>query len=107
MQGQQIHIPAGAVPGANTDQHTSILQPDGCTLDDFWGMQTDMSQPTLTAYFGAQYNQCTGDGFVQGGGTGATQGGGSNRLGRSPLAELQTGVIHHAVDSLGQSEFVR
>jgi hypothetical protein len=31
-------------------------------------------------------------------GAGATQGGGSNRLGRAPLAELQTGVIHHAIE---------
>jgi hypothetical protein len=98
MEGKQIHIPAGAVPGANSDQHTSILQPDGCTLDDFWVMQKDMSQSALTAYFGAEYNQCAGTGFVLTSGAGATQGGGSNRLGRTTVAELQTGVIHHAIE---------
>jgi hypothetical protein len=97
MEGKQIHIPAGAVPGANVDAHMSILQPDGCTLEDFWQMQQNTSAATLTASFGAEYNQCTEDGFSSTGG-GATQGGGSNRIGRTTLAELQTGVIHHAVE---------
>jgi len=97
LEGKQIHIPDGAVPGANTDRHASILDPDGCTVYDLWETG-DMSLPVITATFGAQVDQCTGDGFNHFGGAGATAGNGSQRLGRSPLAELQTGVIHHALE---------
>jgi hypothetical protein len=98
MEGKQIHVPAGAVAGGNSDRHTSILQPDGCTLEDFWHMQASMDTPTIVATFGAEYDQCTGNGFLSVKTAGATQGGGSNRLGRASLAELETGVIHHAVE---------
>jgi hypothetical protein len=96
LEGKQIHVPNGAVPAANSDHHTSILQPDGCTVDEMWHAQ-DMSRSTITAAFAAIQNQCTENGFNTHGGAGTTAGGASNRIGHSPLAELQTGVIHHAL----------
>jgi hypothetical protein len=96
LEGKQIHVPNGAVAAGNSDHHTSILQPDGCTADEMWLAQ-DMSQSTITSVFAAIHNQCTEDGFNTHGGAGTTAGGASNRLGHSTLAELQTGVIHHAL----------
>jgi hypothetical protein len=96
LEGQLIHVPDGALPAANSDHHTSILQPDGCTLDELW-IAPDLTQPIITAAFGSQHNWCTENGFNTRGGAGTTAGGASNRLGHSPLAEMQTGVIHHAV----------
>lgn len=97
MEGQQINIPNGAVASGNSDHHVSILAPDGCTLNDFW-LAGDLSAQTVTVAFGARHNQCTEDGFNTHGGAGSTAGGASLRVGRSPLAELQTGVIHHALE---------
>jgi hypothetical protein len=101
--GKQIYMPADAIGGANIDAHASILQPDGCTLYDFWGFKKPDDAPYL-AYYEAPYNVCSGDGFVTSPPRlvrhgGATQGGGSNRLGRATVAELQTGVIHHALEA--------
>jgi hypothetical protein len=96
LEGRQIHVPDGALAAQNSDHHTSILQPDGCTSVDLWIAQ-DMAAPTITAAFAAQHDQCTENGFNTHGGAGTTAGGASNRLGHSPLAELKTGVIHHAV----------
>jgi Malectin domain len=99
MEGKQIHIPSGAVPSANSDRHTSILAPDGCTVDDFWLAQ-DLSSRTVTVAMGAEFNQCSESGFNTHGGAAATAGGASLRVGRSPLSEMQTGVIHHALTAV-------
>jgi hypothetical protein len=96
MEGKQINVPNGAATAGNSDHHVSILAPDGCTVNDFWLAQ-DLSARTITVAFGAQHNQCTESGFNTHGGAGTTAGGASLRVGRSPLAEMQTGVIHHAL----------
>jgi hypothetical protein len=98
MEGKQIHVPDGAVVSGNSDHHVSILAPDGCTLDDFWLAQ-DLSGQMITVAFGAEHNQCMENGFNTRGGAGSTAGGASLRIGRSPLAEMQTGVIHHALEA--------
>jgi hypothetical protein len=96
LEGKQIHVPDGALAAQNTDHHASILQPDGCTVDDLWLTQ-DLAAPTITVAFAAVHDQCNESGFNTHGGAGTTAGGASNRLGHSPLAELETGVIHHAI----------
>ena len=96
LEGQQIHVPSGAVPSANSDRHTSILAPDGCTLYDFW-LASDLNAGTITTGFAAMHNLCTENGFNAHGGGGTTAAGASQRLGRSTLAEMRTGVIHHAL----------
>jgi hypothetical protein len=96
LEGTPIHVPDGALAAQNTDHHASILQPDGCTVADLW-LARDLSAPTITAAFAAVHDQCTESGFNTHGGAGTTAGGASNRLGHSPLSELATGVIHHAV----------
>jgi hypothetical protein len=96
LEGKQIRIPNGAVSAGNSDHHVSILQPDGCTVDEMWQAQ-NLSSSTITSAYAAIHNQCTENGFNTHGGAGTTAGGASNRLGHSPLAELRTGVIHHAL----------
>ena len=96
LDGKQIRVPAGALTAENTDHHVSILQPDGCTVDDLW-LADDLSGPVIMSDFAAVHDQCRENGFNTHGGAGTTAGGASNRLGHSPLAELRTGVIHHAV----------
>lgn len=98
MEGKAIHVPDGAIPSGNSDHHVSILAPDGCTLDDFW-LAKDLSLQMITVAFGAEHDQCTENGFNTRGGAGSTAGGASLRVGRSPLAEMQTGVIHHALEA--------
>jgi hypothetical protein len=105
ISGQKFYIPVGAVAAGNTDGHASILQPDGCTILDTnnfnnGGGATKSGQTSITMGTAGTINQCTGNGFEAAGPywSAATAGGASSRLGRSPMTELATGVIHHALE---------
>jgi hypothetical protein len=115
---QTIHIPngatAGGLGGTNTDGHASILMPDGCIVLDVNNFAHSATNPgagisnsgtytgqaTMGAGTAGYTDICNGTGFQAAGQgwPGATAGGGSSRLGRSNPAELNTGVIPHALE---------
>jgi hypothetical protein len=96
-----VSIPAGAAPAGNSDKHISILQPDGVTLVECWEFNNG------NAYTGGGSVSCAsaqkialdGDGFSHGNGWPVMAAGSSTRLGYSSMAELNAGVIPHAIEA--------
>jgi hypothetical protein len=94
----KLHIPAKARPAGGSDHHLAVIQPDG-TEDDFWGLQSldrDWRNGDTLVYAGGRPcgNFYTGPGVTRGA---ATAGGACLAGGLIRAAELEAGVINHAL----------
>jgi hypothetical protein len=96
-----VYIPVGAVPAGNSDKHISILQPDGVTLVECWEFNNGNAYTGggSVSCAGAQKIALDGDGFSHGNGWPVMAAGSSTRLGYSTMAELNAGVIPHALEA--------
>jgi len=91
VNGAQVHVPAGARPGSNSDAHMVIVETDTGQEYDFW--HASVSASILRAGTGSVENVKTADGTKAGGdAAGLALSGGLLRP-----SELASGHIDHAL----------